>query len=330
MATHTSRQWMVTHEWMVKPMAQAEWIEGKGLLVWLAEVFSALGTGLYLVSLFFSTTPAYQKSAFFAGLLGWVGIAIFKLPLHFLYLGKPWRFWRSFPPVSNAWKTSWFARGIVFTMVFLGFGAIQLVLQGVIAYSGAAEALSSGIWVANFVFMILAGICCVITAVYCGFAMSYCKSVPFWNTGLLPFVFLIMGIADGLALIMGVAMVAMGVTGADTLVHTAEQVTRILLIANAFLIIVYLVNANYQSSTGELSVKELVRGHVAWVFWLGIVLLGIAVPFVISIVGLFTEASPTGLLIFAICCHTVGAFSLKYGVLKVGIYRPILPKAHAY
>ena len=48
MNARTARQWMVTHEWMIKPMAQAEWIEGKGLLVWLAEVFSALGTGLYL------------------------------------------------------------------------------------------------------------------------------------------------------------------------------------------------------------------------------------------------------------------------------------------
>jgi formate-dependent nitrite reductase membrane component NrfD len=150
--------------------------------------------------------------------------------------------------------------------------------------------------------------------------------VPFWNTGLLPFVFLIMGIADGLALIMGVGLV----TG-DELIGTAEAVTRVLLIVNAFLIIVYLVNANYQSNVAELSVRELVRGHVAWVFWLGIVLLGIVVPLVISVVTYFTgrEAS-TGLLIFAIVCHTVGAFSLKYGVLKVGIYRPILPKAQAY
>ena len=53
MNARTARQWMVTHEWMVKPMAQTEWIQGKGMLVWLAEVFSALGTGLYLVSLFF-------------------------------------------------------------------------------------------------------------------------------------------------------------------------------------------------------------------------------------------------------------------------------------
>ena len=135
-----------------------------------------------------------------------------------------------------------------------------------------------------------------------------------------------MGVADGLALIMGVGLV----TGEDV-IGTAESATRILLIVNSLLIIVYLVNANYQSTTAELSVKELVRGHVAWVFWLGIVLLGIIVPLVISVVSYFTgQEAATGLLIFAIICHTIGAFSLKYGVLKVGIYRPLLPKAHAY
>jgi hypothetical protein len=35
-------------------------------------------------------------------------------------------------------------------------------------------------------------------------------------------------------------------------------------------------------------------------------------------------------LIIAIVSHTIGAFSLKYCVLKVGIYRPIIPKACVY
>jgi formate-dependent nitrite reductase membrane component NrfD len=314
---------MVTHEWMVKPMAQTEWIEGKGLLVWLAEVFSALGTGLFLVSLFFGLKEQFAFTAFWAGIFGWVMIAIFKLPLHLAYLGKPWRFWRSFPPFSNAWRTSWFARGIVFTMVFLAFGAVQIVFEGLIGYHVTA---TTGIWAANHVFMVLAGVFCVMTSVYCGFAMSYCKSVPFWNTGLLPIVFLLMGVADGLALSMAVGLVS----GQDV-IGTAESATRIMLIINSLLIGAYLVNANYQSETAELSVKELIRGHLAWVFWLGIAGLGITVPFAISVASYFTgQESATGLLVFAIICHTIGAFSLKYGVLKVGIYRPLLPKAHAY
>jgi formate-dependent nitrite reductase membrane component NrfD len=314
---------MVTHEWMVKPMAQTEWIEGKGLLVWLAEVFSALGTGLFLVSLFFGLKEEFAVTAFWAGVFGWIMIAVFKLPLHLAYLGKPLRFWKSFPPFSNAWKTSWFARGIVFTMVFLAFGLVQIVMEGLIAYGVSA---GQGVWAVNYIFMVLAGVFCVMTAVYCGFAMSYCKSVPFWNTGLLPIVFLFMGVADGLALAMAVGLVA-----GQSVTEVAESATRIMLILNSLLIVAYLVNANYQSETAELSVKELVRGHVAWVFWLGIVILGIIVPFGISVGSYFTgQAAATGLLVFAIVCHTIGAFSLKYGVLKVGIYRPLLPKAHAY
>jgi formate-dependent nitrite reductase membrane component NrfD len=314
---------MVTHEWMVKPMAQTEWISGKGMLVWLAEVFSALGSGLYLVSLFFSESAA--KTAWWGALFGWIMIVLFKLPLHLAYLGKPLRFWKTFPPFSKAWKTSWFARGIVFTMVFVVFGAIQLVLLYLIAYDVVSGAAYDAVYAANWVFMILAGIFVVLTGIYAGFAMSYCKSVPFWNTGLLPIVFLLMGIADGLALIMGVGLV----TGEDV-IGPAESVTRIMLIINALLIVSYLVNANYQSTTAELSVKELIRGKLAWVFWLGIVGLGIVVPLVISIVSWFAGEATTGLLVFAIICHTIGAFSLKYGVLKVGIYRPLLPKSASY
>ena len=84
MNAKTARQWMVTHEWMVKPMAQTEWIVGKGLLVWLAEVFSALGSGLFLVGV---ATQSWWGIFF-----GWIGIVVFKLPLHLFYLGKPWRF----------------------------------------------------------------------------------------------------------------------------------------------------------------------------------------------------------------------------------------------
>ncbi|MCX8031976.1 MAG: polysulfide reductase NrfD [Thermoleophilia bacterium] len=326
MKIQTSRQWMVTHEWMIKPMAQTEWISGKGLLVWLAEVFSALGTGLYIASLFFFKHS--PLTAFWGLIFGWIMIAFFKLPLHLVYLGKPWRFWRAFPPFSTNWTRSWFSRGIVFTTVFLVFAIVQMVLQGLMAYDVVTEGGPhwDGVYGANWVFMVLAGLTCAMTGIYCGFAMSYCKSVPFWNTGLLPIIFLMMGIADGLALLMGVGLV----TG-EGVVAPAESATRIVLIINALLILAYLVNANYQSVVAELAVKELIVGKLAWVFWLGIVILGIIVPFLVSVASYFTgEEASAGLLVFAIVCHTIGAFSLKYGVLKVGIYRPLLPKSAAY
>ena len=313
----TGRQWMVTHEWMVQPMRQLEWISRKGLLVWLAEVFSALGMGLYIVALF--------VDHWWAALIGWALIVVFKLPLHFLYLGKPWRFWRAIPPFTKSWKTSWFARGMFFSIVFVAFGAVQLVttylLQHDVVTGSGADAVTVIDWIAR----IVAGVFVVMVGVYCGFAMSYCKSVPFWNTGLLPIVFVIMGVADGLALLMGISLV----TG-DVNLEALESVSRIALIINAMLIFAYLLNARYQSTTAGLSVRDLTVGRTAPVFWMGIVVLGITVPLAISIASVFTGEATSPLLIAAVICHTIGAFSLKYAVLRVGIYRPILPKVAVF
>ena len=315
MQTQTSRQWMVTHEWMVKPMQQTEWIERQGLLVWLSEVFSALGTGLYLVAIFVDN--------WWAALAGYLMVMLLKLPLHLLYLGKPLRFWRTMPPFSGAWRTSWIARGVVFTVFFSIFGLAQLITSYILGpghmVAGQAQNI---IYVADIVLKVFAGIFVVLTGIYCGFMMSYCKSVPFWNTGILPIVIMNAGIADGLALVMAIGLFTGGVN-----FHGIEYASRIVLGINAILLGTYLMNATYQSTTAELSVKELLVGRVAIIFWLGIILLGIVVPLAISFVSMFTGEATGTLLVSGIICHTAGAFALKYCILKVGIYKPILPKS---
>jgi formate-dependent nitrite reductase membrane component NrfD len=295
---------MVTHEWMVNPMQQTDWIQGQGVLIWLAEVFSSLGTGLYLVSIF--------VSSWWGALIGWFIIVSLKLPLHILYLGKPTRFWRAMPPFTNAWKTSWIARGSFFTAVYSLFGIFQL------ATSYAAP--NSGI---DILMKIVAGFFCVLTAMYCGFMMSYCKSVPFWNTGLLPIVIMNAGIADGIALLIAVGMITGGVD-----FSTMEAVTRILLLVNVLLIGTLIMNAFYQSDTAGLSARELLAGRAAAPFWGGVIVLGILLPMGLSLQTLLAGGSAThGLMIGAVIAHTMGAFALKYCILKVGIYEPILPKA---
>jgi formate-dependent nitrite reductase membrane component NrfD len=319
MRSHTSRQWMVTHEWMVKPMQQTEWIEKKGLLVWLAEVFSALGTGLYLIAIFVDN--------WWGALIGYLIVIFLKLPLHLLYLGKPLRFWRTMPPFSGAWRTSWIARGVVFSVSFSMFGFAQLVTSYFLLIQSdiLAGQLHNIVYVADIILKVIAGIFVILTGIYCGFMMSYCKSVPFWNTELLPIVIFNAGIADGLALLMATGLFTGGVD-----FHTLEYASRIVLAINAILLGVYLLSASYRSTTAELSVKELLVGRVALLFWLGIVLFGIAVPLVISFTTMFTGAATSPLLIAGIICHTAGAFALKYCILKVGIYKPILPKSIVY
>jgi formate-dependent nitrite reductase membrane component NrfD len=300
----TRRQWLVTHEWMVKPMQQTEWIEGQGLLIWLAEVFSSLGTGLYIVSIFVGN--------WWGALIGWLIIVGLKLPFHLAYLGKPWRFWRTMPPFSNAWKTSWIARGVLFTGIFSFFGLIQLWTSYVAPNSAP-----------DITMKVIAGFFALLTGIYCGFMMSYCKSVPFWNTGLLPIVIMNAGIADGLALLIAVGMIWGGVSFLGL-----EAASRILLLINILLIGTLIMNSFYRSDTASLSARELMSGRVASSFWIGVILLGIVVPLGISIESLFTGGVATHtLMIMAVISHTIGAFALKYTILKVGIYEPIVPKA---
>jgi formate-dependent nitrite reductase membrane component NrfD len=310
-----TRQWMVTHEWMVKPMHQKEWIERRGIMIWVSEVFSSLGSGLFLVSLF--------MNSWWGLLVGWLIIMCLKLPIHVAYLGKPLRFYRLFPPFSNAWKTSWFARGVLFSLLFGVFGFVQLVVGYPYISHIIGTALATPM---HTIFGILAGICALGVGIYGGLMMNYCKGIPFWNQGLLPIVFVLAGIADGLALIMGI-----GMAGGDANIAMAEMVSRYLLLANIFLIVCYLISANYISAVSKFSINELIVGRSALAFWGGLITIGLIIPAIISIVSIFSGVEATGvLLITAIVCHTVGAFALKYCVLKVGIYRPLLPRVAPY
>jgi formate-dependent nitrite reductase membrane component NrfD len=310
-----TRQWMVTHEWMTRPMHQREWIERRGIMIWISEVFSSLGSGLFLVSLF--------MNSWWGLLVGWLIIMFLKLPIHVIYLGKPWRFYRLMPPFSNAWRTSWFARGVLFSILFGMFAFVQLVVghpfvSGLIGASIAAPVY--------FVFGILAGLSALGVGIYGGFIMNYCKGIPFWNQGLLPIVFVLAGVADGLGLIMGI-----GLAGGDANVAVAEMGSRYLLLINIFLIVVYLISANYTSAISKISIQELISGPSAVAFWLGLITFGLIIPGGIDLVSLRTGGQASSvLLIIAITCHTIGAFALKYCMLKVGIYRPLLPKVAPY
>jgi formate-dependent nitrite reductase membrane component NrfD len=315
MSKMATRQWMVTHEWMVKPMHQREYIEKRGLLIWIAETFTTLGTGLFLVSLFLNN--------WWGLLVGWLIVLFLKLPIHIAYLGQPLRFYRLFPPFSNAWKTSWFARGILFAFFFVGFGFLQLL----VGFPAVADWVGPAAVPLYTVFGIIAGIFALGLGVYGAFMMNVCKGIPFWNQGLLPIVFILAGVADGFGLIIGIGMAG----GDASVVSIAEAGTRIFLLVNIFLIIVYLISAGYTSAVAKISVQELLVGHVAWIFWLGIVVLGILIPGVISLVGIFGQGVVSdSLLITAIVSHTIGAFALKYCLLKVGIYRPLFPRVAAY
>ncbi len=87
---------MELYDWMVKYTPQKEWIERRGVLLWLAFFFIELGAGMFFVASFFNSL--------FVMLIGWLICAMLGGGLHLLFLGKPLRFWRIV--FSSGWKTS--------------------------------------------------------------------------------------------------------------------------------------------------------------------------------------------------------------------------------
>ncbi len=287
---------MEVYEWMVEDSPQTEWIDGRGILVWLAEVFNGLGGGFYLVSLYFDS---------FAGMLAsWLMVISLKGGLHFAYLGKPLRFWR----MALKPQTSWLARGFIFLGLFICFGALQLISS--FGWLGAGLETP---------FKIIAGTMAFLVVMNTGFVMNSVHAIPFWNSAILPPLFLLSGVLDGLALIL-----IMGLLGGQVDMAAAETGSRWFLLICAFLITIYLWSATYMGPTGKRSVMDLVKGGRALVFWIGVILCGIMIPLGVSIAAyLIGQVSPA-FLITGIACETAGAVSLKYCLLKGALYRSLV------
>jgi formate-dependent nitrite reductase membrane component NrfD len=291
---------METHEWMINYTRQTEWIDRRGILLWIAFYAGGLGGGLYLVSLYFNSL--------WGMFISWLIIAVVKGGTHLIYLGKPWRFWR----IITRPNSSWLARGFIFVMLFILFAALQLVFSYWLP-GGAAET----------VFKVLAGISAFIVTVYTGFVLKTVKAVPFWDSALLPVLFVLCGVLGGFGLSVIIAL-----NGGNINLEAAETGSRWLLVINALLIIVYLWSASHREATGKQSVMEQIKGSNSPVFWIGIVVLGIIIPVIIAFSSYFITHVSSPLLIFGVACEILGGLALRYCVLKAGAYKPLVAIAH--
>lgn len=291
---------MQVHEWMINYTRQTEWIDRRGIFLWIAFYAGGLGGGLYLVSLYFNSL--------WGMFISWLIIAVLKGGTHLIYLGKPLRFWR----IIAHPQTSWLARGFLFVMGFVGFGTIQLMLS----YRAPGSA-------AEIVFKALTGIMAFSVAIYTGFVLKTVKGVPFWNSALLPLLFILCGMLGGFGLAVVIA-----VNGGGINLGQAETGSRWLLAANILLIVIYLWRASLREAVGKQSVLEQIHGRSAPVFWIGIVLLGIVIPLTVTIISLIAGEVTSALLIAGVVCEILGGLALRYCVLKAGAYKPLVAIGH--
>jgi len=284
------------YEFMVKYTAQKEWIEGRGVLIAFAFFLGGISGGLYLVSLYFNSLPGMFLSWLIALLMGILDMA---------HLSKPQRFWR----MALKPQTSWIARGFIFIVLFIGFVAIQLALAFWLPGT-----------IGGTMFKILAGVTAFAVAIYPGFVVSYVSAIRFWNSAIIPILFVISGVTGGLAL-----MLAISLSDRSAQITVLANMLMVILVVHALILAVYVWSSTYAGSVARDAVMWLIRGSLAPVFWVGVVLFGIIIPLAILFATQLAGSTSAVWLLTAVAGAIIGCLALRFVVLKAGIYRPLVP-----
>lgn len=270
----------VTERAGVRFEAQSQW----RVLILIAFFAGGFGSGLYVTSWFMDFAPGM--------LLGLFLVAVVKGGAHIAYLGRPERFWRALARP----RTSWISRGLIAVLMFVVTGSLYLVLK-----------LPPLGW--------LAVAAAILVMLYTGYLMAFSPAIPFWNNPLLPMLFLVYSAESGTALTIPLYRM---LTGAD--VRVLELVEIVLLLLVGTIIYSYLYGAYHSSLSAREAVRLLVRGRLAPLFAISVVLLGLATPLMLTMFSYTTGEPPPAVMWLAAALGIQGALFCRWAILRAGVY----------
>lgn len=286
------------YEFMVQYTPQREWVEKRGILLWLAFFFVELGAGMFIISSIFNVLAGM--------LIAWLICATLGGGLHLLYLGHPLRIWRIL--ISSGWKSSWISRGLYFIIIFLILGLLHIVLVRQTTYVMTV--------------MVVTNMFAFLTVIYGGFAMAFVNGIKLWNTPMIPILFTLAGIWGG----VGLTIVTVLAIGNTQVIPTLEMCSRIFLKGFIFILIVYLLGIRYSGEAGRISVRQIVVERWRSVFWIVVVGLGVVLPLiVISFNWIGGFIIPPFLVYILVLFELLGDLSFRYCLLRCGYYSPLVP-----
>ncbi len=281
------------------------------LIAWYLFL-AGMGAGAYFVAIAASHLGEKYQPLVKPGV--WLGaplVAIGSLLL-LLDLGNPLRFYLGFLRPQS----SMISVGILIITVFIVLGLIHLAALLFKQVKLSAKALA---WVGriNAVFALA-------TALYTGLLLGVVKAVPFWNTPLLPILFLVSALSTGLGAVLLVLALRRLVAPpakeeAEGLVESAHLVSRVdipLIVVELLVLFCLLFITGGGPSVAAGSAQYLVAGGFAVAFWVGIVVVGLVVPLGLEAWAL--KQRGLGVAAVAGVCLLIGGILLRYAILSAG------------
>ncbi len=229
-------------------------------------------------------------------------------PFLILDLGIKWRFiYACLNP-----RTSWVARGFIILSVFIVLGLI-LLAKSILPFEWLHP--GSVLWrIPEIIALIFA----FGTAIYTGILLKATKSIPLWNTGLLPLLFLVSGLSTG-----AMAMI-LSTLGTGFFSHDARALKvlmggeQVLVVIEGIVLYLFLSRRYRAAEQGKESVRLLVFGEMKMLFWGGVVVLGFIFPVILENIASFFPGN-VALIFAAGILLLCGGFLLRLGILQAGI-----------
>ncbi len=287
------------YEFLTKYTPQEEWIEGKGLLLWLAFFFSEIGAGIYFVSLFLNFPLGW--------LMGWLLSLILGGLIHLAYLGSPFRVWRVFlrPGSSEISRGMW----AIFLFAVIGFFQVAPVAVSSLPWTGDSSVLKA-----------IMGILCILIMAHGFLTMNVVKALPMWNSSMM----------IPLSLVSGIWVASQSVelmllfSGRE--LNMAELWARWSLLAYMGVLVMFLFGTAHSSETAHVSIKRLLKGDSSVLFYLGVVAIGITIPLILTLVvwGNGVEKMSGGFLFLRFLCVLIGDLAMRYNIMRNAVYSPVV------
>ncbi len=279
------------YEWMVNPTRQQQWIDNKGIFLWLAFFFSEIGAGLYFISLFYG----YKAGI----ILGWLITLVLGGVIHILYLGQPARAWRMMMKPN----TSELARGIWVIGAFAAVGFLQIVTSGGF----------------NIVFNTIMGILCLLIISH-GFAtMNVIKALPAWSSTMVLPLSIISGVWVGHQLLQMMAVFS----ASDSFASGMEVWAEAIFFAYFLCLLLYVWGTWHSGGIGQESIKNLINENLKRVSFIGVAGFGVVLPFLLTLI--MWGGDTNGFLIFLRLASVIaGDLAMRYVIMKSAVYKPLI------
>jgi formate-dependent nitrite reductase membrane component NrfD len=282
---------LVEKEFVAGFRQQKEW----AWLIASAFFFGKVGSGLFIMSVFLPSRIGM--------LVGLLIVLVGKGGAHFLYLGRPWRFWRGMARPNSAW----IARGIWAMTLMMVAGFALFVVP-----------TSSALYMPLAVF---AAVCAFVVAVYDGFLLTSSPAIPIWNTALMPVMCMFYSFLGGTTMVMFMAHMGM--------MQLSEKFTALLpmleiglLVANLLIVLLFLVGSINTGSAGRESFDLLVKGPYAVPFFSLAIGVGLVFTLLMSVFG--GAHASAGVVALITVADLVGHFFIFFLLLKIGVFKPVL------